>query len=157
LRSAACRARGNAAAVQSPMCPALASASAVGTSRDDDLRRVRRVVPAHTRRCSLLLEQMPASGLPTPARSIVSARSSITLVDLVGLFQMLEFACRRCDRRGLSRLDRLIAEHGAAMGLPVLGQILAGTCPHAASVSINDRCGVHFPQLSALFPARPQR
>jgi hypothetical protein len=31
------------------------------------------------------------------------------------------------------------------MGVPVLGQLLAGTCPYAASVSINDRCGVPLP------------
>jgi hypothetical protein len=83
----------------------------------------------------------------------MSARSSITLGDLDGKLTMLEIACRRCDRRGLLRLDGLIAEHGAGMGLPVLGQTLAGSCPYAASVSINDRCGVHFPQLPALFPA----
>jgi hypothetical protein len=87
----------------------------------------------------------------------MSPRSSITLGDLDGKLQMLEIACHRCDRRGLLRLERLIAEHGAGMGLPVLGQILAGTCPYAASVSINDRCGVHFPQLPALFPASPRQ
>jgi hypothetical protein len=81
----------------------------------------------------------------------------ITLGDLDGKLQMLEIACSRCDRRGLLRLDRLIEEHGAGMGLPVLGQILAGACPYAASVSINDRCGVYFPQLPALFPAKPRQ
>ena len=77
----------------------------------------------------------------------MSPRDSITLGDLAGLLTMLEIACRRCDRRGLLRLDRLIEEHGVGMGLPVLGQLLARDCPYAASVSINDRCGVHFPQL----------
>jgi hypothetical protein len=43
------------------------------------------------------------------------------------------------------------------MGLPVLEQLLAGECPYAASARINDRCGVHFPQLPGLFPAKPQR
>jgi hypothetical protein len=87
----------------------------------------------------------------------MSVRSPITLGDLDGKLQMLEIACSRCNRRGLLRLDRLIEEHGAGMGLPVLGQILAGACPYAASVSINDRCGVYFPQLPALFPAKPRQ
>ena len=79
------------------------------------------------------------------------ARGSITLGDLVGKVVMLEIGCSRCDRRGLLRLDRLLAEHGAGMGLPVLGQILAGDCPRAGSASINERCGVNFPQLPELF------
>ena len=31
----------------------------------------------------------------------MSPRSSLTLGDLVGLLQMLEVACTRCERRGL--------------------------------------------------------
>jgi hypothetical protein len=80
-----------------------------------------------------------------------SSRGSITLGDLVGKIAMLEIACSKCDRRGLRRLDRLIEEHGAGIGLPVLGEILAGDCPKARTVSINDRCGVNFPQLPDLF------
>jgi hypothetical protein len=53
------------------------------------------------------------------------------------------------------RLDRLIEEHGAGIGLPVLGQVLAGDCPRARSISINDRCGVNFSQLPDLFMRRP--
>ena len=64
---------------------------------------------------------------------------------------MLEVACRRCDRRGRLRLARLIAEHGVKMDLPTLRQKLAGDCPHARSVSIYDKCQVHFPQLPRLF------
>jgi hypothetical protein len=86
----------------------------------------------------------------------VSARASITLGDLEGKLTMLEISCRRCDRRGLLRLDRLIAEHSACMSLPVLGQILAADCAYTPAVSIHDRCGVHFPQLPALFPPRPR-
>lgn len=86
----------------------------------------------------------------------MSASGSITLADLDGRLTMLEIACSRCERRGLLRLDRLIEEHGADMGLPVLGQILARDCPYAASTSIQDRCGVCFPQLPGLFPARPR-
>jgi hypothetical protein len=80
-----------------------------------------------------------------------STRGSITLGDLVGKVTMLEIACSRCDRHGLRRLDRLIEEHGPAIGLPILGEIVAGDCPRARTVSINDRCGVNFPQLPDLF------
>ena len=30
---------------------------------------------------------------------------------------MLEVSCRRCERRGRLRIDRLTAEHGAGVGL----------------------------------------
>jgi hypothetical protein len=86
----------------------------------------------------------------------MSPCSSITLGDLDGKLQMLEIACSRCERRGLLRLDRLIEEHGAGIGQPVLGQLLAGDCPYAASARLTDRCGVHFPQLPVLFPPRPR-
>ena len=48
----------------------------------------------------------------------MSNSGSISLGDLRGKLTMLEIACSRCDRSGLLRLDRLIAEHGAGMGLP---------------------------------------
>ena len=80
-----------------------------------------------------------------------SSRGSITLGELAGKITMLEIGCSKCDRRGLLRLDRLIEEHGAGIGLPVLGEILAGDCPKARTVSINARCGVNFPQLPDLF------
>ena len=69
----------------------------------------------------------------------MSARGSITLGELQGKLELLEIACRRCERRGLLRLDRLIAEHGAGMGLPVLGQILASEWPLRHLGQINDR------------------
>jgi hypothetical protein len=48
-------------------------------------------------------------------------------------------------------VQQLTDEHGAGMGMPVLGQMLAGDYPRARTGNINDRCGVHFPQLSDLF------
>jgi len=82
----------------------------------------------------------------------MSARDSITLGELRGLLPMLEIACRRCNRRGRLRLDRLIAEHGERAGLPDLRVLLAADCPHIRSAEIANRCGVHFPQLPKLFP-----
>ena len=79
---------------------------------------------------------------------------SISLEDLRGKLTMLEIACGLCDRSGLVRLERLIAEHGAGMGLLVLGQLLAGDCPRLGRPGIYDCCGVNFPQLPGLFMPR---
>jgi hypothetical protein len=79
------------------------------------------------------------------------SHSSIRLGDPQGKLTMLEIACRRCERHGKLRLQRLVAKHGAGMDLPTLGTILAGDCPRVRSVGIYDRCGVHFPQLPRLF------
>ena len=63
---------------------------------------------------------------------------------------MLEVACRRCERRGRLRIERLIAEHGS--GVLDLRAIIAADCPRMRnpSTSIYDRCGVHFPELLVL-------
>ena len=45
-------------------------------------------------------------------------RQVVTLGDLVDWLERLEIRCRRCERRGLIRLARLIEEHGAEMALP---------------------------------------
>jgi hypothetical protein len=52
---------------------------------------------------------------------------SVTLGDLAGKLTMLEISCSKCDRRGLLRLNRLIEEHGAGMGMPVLGSCWPAT------------------------------
>ena len=64
---------------------------------------------------------------------------------------MLEVACRRCERRGRLRIERLIAEHGA--GVLHLCAIIAHDCPKMRnpSASICDRCDVHFPELPRRF------
>jgi len=56
-------------------------------------------------------------------RAQTNARGSIILGDLIGKITMLEIAYRRCNRRGLLRLDRLIDEHGVGMGLPIRAQL----------------------------------
>lgn len=77
--------------------------------------------------------------------------SMITLADLVGTISFLEVACNRCERRGRLSVDRLIHEHGAAMALPSLCATLAADCPRRRAPSIYNQCGVHYPQLPALF------
>lgn len=64
---------------------------------------------------------------------------------------MLEVACRRCERRGRLRIERLIAEHGS--GVLDLRAIIAADCPRMRnpSASMCDRCGVEFPELPRWF------
>ncbi len=76
---------------------------------------------------------------------------AITLGQLAEKTATLEVACSRCDRKGRLRVSKLIDEHGAGMGLPVLKTILAGDCPRLQASSIYDHCGGHFPELPKLF------
>ena len=75
-------------------------------------------------------------------------RQAVSLGDVVDLVH-LEIACRRCDRHGRMRVDRLIAEHGAEIGLPDLAVKLAAGCPKATATDPAARCFVCFPQLIA--------
>jgi hypothetical protein len=86
---------------------------------------------------------------------MTSARGSITLGDLRGKLDMLEVACKRCERHGRLSLDRLISEYGADTGLPDLWGPLAGDCSRATSTAMHDRCMIIYPQLPSLFPAEP--
>lgn len=66
---------------------------------------------------------------------------------------MLEVACRRYERRGQLRIDKLIAGHGRD-DHGDLCALIAHDCPwmQNPSVSIYDRCGVHFPELPKWLP-----
>ena len=76
----------------------------------------------------------------------------ITLGELAERSPVLSVACRRCGRNGRLHVAKLIAQHGAAMGLPQLKHILAADCPRLNSWSIYDRCGANYPELPRLFP-----
>ena len=75
---------------------------------------------------------------------------SITLGDIAPQLTMLEIACQKCERYGRLSIARLIDEHGPDMTLPELRGVIAGDCPKQRSISIDDRCGVHYPQLGGL-------
>ena len=64
---------------------------------------------------------------------------------------MLDIACSQCDRRGRRNAQKLIAEHGAGIGLPELKEKLAKGCPRLDSLSVHERCGVHYPHLPEMF------
>ena len=74
-------------------------------------------------------------------------RQVVTLGDLVSRLERLEIRCRRCERRGRTRLARLIEEHGAEMALPELGHRLAAGCPRATATDLSVRCCVYYPAL----------
>ena len=77
----------------------------------------------------------------------MNSSGAVTLGEIAGEIMMLEIACNHCDRRGRYRVARLIEQHGADMGLPALRGILAADCPRLGNVSMNDRCGINYPQL----------
>ena len=74
-------------------------------------------------------------------------RQVMTLGDLVGRVERLEIRCTRCPRHGRVKLAKLIADHGADLGLPELAVRLAADCPKAQATSPAERCFVIFPQL----------
>jgi hypothetical protein len=76
----------------------------------------------------------------------------ITLADMQARgMTMLAVACRRCERRGRLKIARLIAEHGGSDH--DLRRLIAHDCPRMQdpSVSIYERCGIHFPELPKWF------
>jgi hypothetical protein len=75
---------------------------------------------------------------------------ALSLGQLAERLTHLEVRCRRCERRGRLRLDRLIAQHGADFPAPELRHLLAGDCPHR-DASIYERCKVHFPNIPTVF------
>ena len=76
---------------------------------------------------------------------------SLTLAAVAERTAVLAVACTRCDRAGRYRLDALIQRHGPAFSVPELLQVLSADCPKRASISAYDLCGVHCPELPALF------
>ncbi len=78
-------------------------------------------------------------------------KGAITLAQVAAKTAMLDIACSQCDRRGRRNVQTLIAEYGAGMGLPELKEMLAKGCPRLESLSIHDRCGVHYPRLAEMF------
>ena len=78
------------------------------------------------------------------------ARGVVTLGEVAAKAERVEIACRRCDRRGVLRTDRLVGEHGVAMPIPALLRLLAADCPRMRADKMHDVCGVHIPALSVL-------
>ncbi len=78
------------------------------------------------------------------------ARHFKTLGELRGHLTHLEVRCRRCERHGFLRLDRLIARYGAAASLMHLRtDVFPADCPRREA-SDYERCNVGYPQLVKL-------
>ncbi len=77
---------------------------------------------------------------------------AILLGQVAPKLTMLEVDCRRCDRRGRLSIARLMAEHGPAMPMPELRQVVAADCPRLVAQAWHDVCGVRFPGLVELAP-----
>ena len=78
------------------------------------------------------------------------ARGVVTLGEVAAKVERVEIACRRCDRRGVLRTDRLVAEHGAGIPVPALLRLIAADCPRMRADKMHDVCGVHMPGLPRL-------
>ena len=70
---------------------------------------------------------------------------AVTLADYPG--DMIVLACVKCERRGVYRKDRLVAEHGPNMKLPDLRHVLASDCPRVRNPIGNVGCGAVCPEL----------
>jgi hypothetical protein len=76
---------------------------------------------------------------------------SILLGAVAARTETIEIACGTCGRHGTLRTERLLADHGPAMGMPAQLRSLAGDCPKLAATNLYEKCDVHCPTLSALF------
>jgi hypothetical protein len=76
-----------------------------------------------------------------------SGTGALTLADYPG--DAVHVVCNKQDRRGLYSKDRLIARHGAGIGLPDLLHKIAADCPRVLKPLGNDLCGAHYPDLVA--------
>ncbi len=63
---------------------------------------------------------------------------------------MIDVACNRCERGGRLTTGRLVAEHGAAMPVPVLLPTTAADCARMLPAQLHDVCVMHLRQLSRL-------
>ena len=78
------------------------------------------------------------------------ASGVVSLGQAAAHFSLLTVACNRCERAGRLRTDRLLAEHGPALPMPRLRQIVAADCPRMIAGHMHDVCGVHFPGLAGI-------
>jgi hypothetical protein len=76
---------------------------------------------------------------------------SILLGQVADHLVTLEIACNRCERKGRAAVDRLMTQHGPLMSIPTLLVLLSADCPKRQAAKMHDVCGVHLPQLSAIF------
>jgi hypothetical protein len=80
---------------------------------------------------------------------------SLALLDLFEKTDTLVTACSRCNRVERHPVAILIKRHGRYFTVPELLHDLSHGCVKRGSVDQPDLCGVHCPDLPALFISRP--
>jgi hypothetical protein len=87
------------------------------------------------------------------AATLMGDIGSISLGDVADRTAVLNIACSRCERAGRYSVETLITRHGHWFGIPALLALLSADCPkrQATAASAYDLCGVHCPDLPALF------
>jgi hypothetical protein len=71
-----------------------------------------------------------------------------TLGDMAAQFpETVTVSCNRCDRRGVLRTPRLLAEYGPNVPVPPLRRTIAEDCPKMLAGEMHDACGIHFSGL----------
>lgn len=80
-------------------------------------------------------------------------RGYYTLGDIAQRTPTLAVSCTRCDRSGRYHLARQIEQYGADFPGPEWLRIISADCPRrlTPSPSIYELCGVHCPEMPALF------
>jgi hypothetical protein len=76
---------------------------------------------------------------------------SIIPSDVAQRTEALVVACSRCDRAERYLVAKLIETYGAALPIPWLLRTLSADCPKRQSDTHYGQCGVHCPDLPALF------
>jgi hypothetical protein len=76
---------------------------------------------------------------------------AITLGQVAARTSVLTVSCTRCEQAGRYAVATLIKRYGAEFELPELLLRLSEDCTKRALLSVYDLCGVHCPDLSALF------
>jgi hypothetical protein len=91
------------------------------------------------------------------SRAAMPYAGSLTLSDVAERTDVLAVACSQCERAGRYPLASLIERHGQMYTIPTLLRTLSDDCPKRKSLSAYDLCGVHCPELPALFMRQTQR
>jgi hypothetical protein len=81
---------------------------------------------------------------------------TITLGAVAERTEVLAVACCRCERAGRYKVATLIEKYGHACPIPLVLRTLSTECPRRTSISAYDLCGVHCPELPALFMRTPR-
>jgi hypothetical protein len=98
---------------------------------------------------------IPGQSTPRHGQGDVRApdlmQGSITLRQMAERTAALAIACDRCDRAGRYSLKTLIDRYGVSYAVTLLLGDLSADCPKRISATMDDRCGIHTPDLSWLF------